>query len=60
VKIEFLPTINEFRHKGFCSLANIIQNFLVRHFGMFQGVVLAQFADVIENHLARMSEMVGN
>ena len=39
-------TAGEFRHKGFSTLPNIFQNFLVRHLGMFQGIVFAQFANV--------------
>ena len=39
-------TTTKFRHKGFCSLADIVQNLLVGHFGMSQGIILTQFADV--------------
>lgn len=42
----FRNATTEFRHKGFGPLTDIVQNFLVGHFGMFQGIVFTQFADV--------------
>lgn len=45
-RLLFCDTTTEFRHKGFCTLADIVQNLLVGHFGVLQGVVFTQFADI--------------
>ena len=39
-------TTTEFRHKGFSPLSNVVQNFLMRHLGVSQGIVFTQFANV--------------